>query len=569
MGKSFVIRNQRSLNGEATNAVLVTIKSWQKLVEAFEEKYYSYKDTYLEDILQHMTYEDRIADVEGFVEKAKPSFSRRAISTLAEKAGRKHKLYGITNADLEVFLYLHKKCFTNGVIPNVTIHMMWEDYKQYKEEFAYIQHSQFYIALKKLSLHNIISIENGLDGRYTIKLTHFMNEETEKANPYVYISPVVFTKAFFKLSVAAKKLFLDIAMQQHTETTLKRSLDKQDERGNKTHFGGMYRFLHKKYPHQIRAVIEELTTALPCTGNPLFKICKMQKGVKHTKRYTTLYLSIHSDFLCSKEAGEEQHRDPFTPKATYARKAKFIEAVLQEMNIGELSADMNKFIHVLKHTCHRQIRSVIRGLRDMVDRKEGYPTKIVYTLKKLLHQTSQYQILDTAAKEGIYPLIAQHIPKERNSEREQAIFNFGLHYSMYSLRNIKKMFKNVHALLKQKFAVPVTEESYHRNYLKYQEETLFRKYAYDQGVNLHAYIALEIEMREKLKVRGHKERTIPSDVREWFIEAIDKLPQEKLRVIELPKQFNLLEFMRTFERLVRAGVTITAPDQVLQAMETK
>ncbi|MBO1132512.1 hypothetical protein J0658_28805, partial [Bacillus paramycoides] len=140
MGKSFVIRNQRSLNGKTTNAVLVTLKSWQKLVEAFEEKYYSYKDTYLEDILQHMTYEERIADVEGFVEKAKPSFSRRAMSALAEKTGRKHKLYGITNADLEVFLYLHKKCYTNGVIPNVTIHMMWEDYKQYKEEFAYIQH---------------------------------------------------------------------------------------------------------------------------------------------------------------------------------------------------------------------------------------------------------------------------------------------------------------------------------------------------------------------------------------------------------------------------------------------
>ncbi len=73
-----------------------------------------------------------------------------------------------------------KKCFTNGIIPNVTVHMMWEDYKQYKEELAYIQHSQFYIALKKLSLHNIISIKNGVDGRYTIKLTHFTNEETKK-----------------------------------------------------------------------------------------------------------------------------------------------------------------------------------------------------------------------------------------------------------------------------------------------------------------------------------------------------------------------------------------------------
>ena len=45
--------------------------------------------------------------------------------------------------------------------------------------------------------------------------------------------------------------------------------------------------------------------------------------------------------------------------------------------------------------------------------------------------------------------------------------------------------------------------------------------------------------------------------------------RKSMRVIELPKQFNLLEFMRTFERLVRAGVTITAPDQVLTAMEIK
>ncbi|UNT71714.1 hypothetical protein IQ781_27415 (plasmid) [Bacillus sp. N447-1] len=564
MGQSFIIRNQRSLNGQDTNAVLVTLKSWQKLVKAFEEKYYSYKDTYLEDILDHMTYEERIADVDGFVAQAKPSFSRRTISAISETMGQKHKLYGITNADLEVFLYLHKKCYTNGIIPNVTVHMLWEDYKQYKEEFAYIQHSQFYIALKKLSLHNIITIENELDGRYTIKLTQFMNEGNEKANPYVYISPVVFTKAFFELSIAAKKLFLDIAMQQHRETTLKRSLDKQDERGNKTHFGGMYRFLHKKYPHQIRAVMTELTTALPCTGTPLFKICKLQKGVKNKKRYTTLYLSLHTNFLCTKEAGEVQYRDPFTPKVKYARKARFIESVLQELNIGEFAQDMNKFIHVLKYTCHRQIRSVIRSLRDMIDRNEEYPSKLVYTLKKLLNQTSQYQILDTAAKEGIYPLIGQHVPKE---QKEQAIFDFGLHFSIYSLRNIKKLFRKTYELLKSKFAVPVTEESYHRNYLKYQEETLFRKYAYEQGADLNAYMALEIEMRELLKTRGHKDRFIPSAARELFIEKIDKLPKEKLRVIEVPEEFNLITFMHVFEQLIRAGIHITTAEQVLEVME--
>ncbi|EJR93254.1 hypothetical protein IKE_05920 [Bacillus cereus VD196] len=565
MGKSFIVNNRRSLNGKTTNAVLITLKSWQKLVETFEEKYYSYKDTYLEDIMEHMTYEERIADVDGFVAQAKPSFYRRTLSTISEKIGRKHKLYGITNADLEVFLYLHKKCYTNGVIPHVTIHMMWEDYKQYKEELAYIQHSQFYIALKKLSLHNIISIENEVDGRYTIKLTHFMNNETEKANPYVYISPVVFTKAFFKLSVAAKKLFLDIAMQQHSETTLKRSLYKQDERGNKTHFGGMYRFLHKKYPHQIRGIMKELTTVLPCTKTPLFKICKLQKGTKNTKRYTTLYVSIHNDFLCAKKTGEVHHRDPFTPKITYARKADFIESVLKEMNIGEFTQEMDKFIHVLKYTCHRQIRSVIRGLRDMIDRNEKYPNKLVYTLKKLLNQTSQYQVLNIAAKEGIYPLITQNVPKE---QKEQAVFDFGVHFSMYSLRNTKKLFRKIYELLKCKFAVPVTEESYQRNYLRYQEEALFRKYAYEQGTNLNAYIALEIEMRELLKTKGSRERWIPSDIRELFIEKIDKLPKEKLRIIEVPDSINLIKFIRTFENLTRSGIKVTTADQILSIIET-
>ena len=65
-------------------------------------------------------------------------------------------------------------------------------------------------------------------------------------------------------------------MQQHAETTLKRSLDKQDERGNKTHFGGMYRFLHKNIridPCGYRRI----NNCITMYGNPLFKICKMQK----------------------------------------------------------------------------------------------------------------------------------------------------------------------------------------------------------------------------------------------------------------------------------------------------
>ncbi|AJG59427.1 hypothetical protein BACERE00175_02341 [Bacillus cereus] len=74
MARSFIIKNKCSLNGETTTPVIVTIKSWQRLVDALEGKYYNFKDTYLKDIVKSMSYEERIADEEGFVAKAKHLF---------------------------------------------------------------------------------------------------------------------------------------------------------------------------------------------------------------------------------------------------------------------------------------------------------------------------------------------------------------------------------------------------------------------------------------------------------------------------------------------------------------
>lgn len=80
--------------------------------------------------MKSMSYEERIADEERFVAKAKPSVSLKMkkivdeISAFDKNEGRKHKLYGITNADLEVFLFLHKKCNTYGELSHVLIHML-------------------------------------------------------------------------------------------------------------------------------------------------------------------------------------------------------------------------------------------------------------------------------------------------------------------------------------------------------------------------------------------------------------------------------------------------------------
>lgn len=156
------------------------------------------------------------------------------------------------------------------------------------------------------------------------------------------------------------------------------------------------------------------------------------------------------------------------------------------------------------------------------------------------------------------------MPREK---QEDAVFKFGTHFAIYSLQNVKKLFCKAHDLLHATYAVPVTEEAYHRNYMQYQEETLFRKYAFEQGVNVNAYIALEIKIRELLKSHGHKEHHIPSDIRELFIEKIDRLPKEKIRVIEVPKDFNLIDFLHSLEAYYRKNSeTPCTVDQLLPAM---
>ena len=62
-------------------------------------------------------------------------------------------------------------------------------------------------------------------------------------------------------------------------------------------------------------------------------------------------------------------------------------------------------------------------------------------------------------------------------------------------------------------------------------------------------------------------KQIPSDIRELFIEKIDKLPKEKIRVIEVPEDFDLIQFLHSLEAYYRSTKEVPhTVDQLLPAM---
>ncbi|WP_034671383.1 hypothetical protein [Ectobacillus panaciterrae] len=533
-----IVKNQRSLKGLETNAVLVSRESWVYLLESMEVNYYKAKSLSAPEHIKYLPYEER--QIHRSVFRAE-SFSLPSKSGTAQP--KSYMLHGVTNAVIEVFIILHKLCNTNGIIRDVTIHQLYEEYLTYKELDASISHMQFYVAMEKLRLHNVISITKNMYGRYTIEICRFMNEKTKKPNYYASVSPIVFTYDFFKLSVAAKKLFLDVCIQQGTRPELARMLTAETLQGQRAYMGGLFQFLHKKHLHQIQSVLKELTTPLPSLNISLFEKCKLVK--EYSRKFNKVIVSINKQLRSANESSNaEVYRNWLRPKAIYKRKAALIQKSLQELHIGDLAIHMNKFINVLKHTCHAQTREVLRRLRTLIS-NNSQPDNLEAVLHKLVRKAFNHRVLDTAAKTGIYSLITHNV---NSSMVEETLFRFGNRYSMHSLRNVKRLFTVARDVLEKRYMVPIQEEMYHGKDIRYPEENLFRDYAYKHGVDLNAYFQVEAELRKRLNYEGS---SIPSHLREEMLVKIEQLPQAPMRALYPPKDFDLIIFLTKLEKTLR------------------
>ncbi|MBE7123119.1 hypothetical protein [Bacillus cereus] len=535
------IPNIRSENSQETTAILVSRKAWSELINRLEMPYYMYKDDFQHKQLTSLNYEEKLLHHDQVINDP---FFFTPFGNKTEKA-KVYSRFGITNAVFDVFIILHKLCNTNGIIRDITTNYLYRVYSSYKEQNAAISSQQFYVAMEKLMTAGMIEVTKDAYGRKTIQL-NFILDENNKPYSYVPISPVVFTHEFNKLSIAAKKLFLDIALQQGEgdRPFVERMLKSTDSNGRPAANGGLYKFLHRNYPHQIRDVMKELTKPLEClNGQPLMTICDFPSKEKRSRRYTKLLLCVNKP-LRTKQENVTHYRDTIEYRSTYKRKAQIIINELNELMIGEFAVDINHFVKVLKRAGTRQIKQVLRDFKDSI-KGEGFPSgmQIEYRLMKLLPKSKNYIVLDLAHKEGIYDLITQSVIQ---GNEKQAIQQFAVNLSLDSLLKLKSIFRKGYTYLKENYLQPITEELYHKkNPIRFREQNIFRHYAFERGVDLESYRLLEVKLYEWMREEGYEEfDTVPSHLRENMMESIDALPEGPLRCIVLPDHFNMYRYIR-------------------------
>lgn len=494
-----VLTNERALkDGKTTNDVLITYDIWKSLL-SINDQYYTNNETF------QMTIEGE---------------------------SKSYRLHHLTNADLQVFITLFKVCNSNGNIRNVNRHVLYRTHCKYHEEPISAQ--QFYVSFEKLLLHNIFDVVVDRDKNETIiSLHNFINEDNQKLNRYVAVPPIVFTKEFNRLGLAAKILFFDIYMQQSKKVpVLKRTSE------------NLYFMLHKTKPHHLREVFNELTSTKMRNEKPLFSLADRDSESKNVYHFS-VHRALHESLYRKSSDTDEKYREPIEAPIIYKRKASFIEKVLTEFGIGELKQDLALLVNCMKKAGYRVIRHALYEIKKFKEEYGHYPKDLALAIVKEIRMASSNIILDLARKRDCLPFVA---PGLKGNERKNRFFEFTSFMSkQFSLREMDKVFKKIKPLLEKSYTTDFMPE--YKDYRGIEELDfihgidLVRNTAWRKRVDIEEYEKLEVSARLLFKVKPlESDFVLSRKVCNWILYSIDEL-ETHTRSPYVPLNFKLEDFI--------------------------
>ncbi|WP_026701677.1 hypothetical protein [Salibacterium aidingense] len=389
----------------------------------------------------------------------------------------------LTNSDIDVMIFLHKICNTNGNIREVSFHQIVEAARRYFEKN--ISASQWYTSMKKfIRLGLVHKREDDIYPVPSYQLCYFQDDHGQM-NRYVRLSPFVFTKDFSNMTLAARKLYLLIAMQQGDSDFIFRSIH-----GEK----GLLAFLRKNQSCHLQYVIEELEPYLAV------KSLKKERGA-----YRKVYLGLKQEHrILDAEAEGEWIREPLEPPRRYPRKARFIEQVLQECGIGELCTRIHTMVQMLKHLGYRVIRQVIKTIRRFYDKHGTFPADLAYFIKKEIRITRQKEIIDIADNAGLMAYITW-----RNTEKDEETrhFEFANTFSYFNKSQLKRIFKEAAGQIGKLLPkLHQTKEAYYKCTAAADIFGIdhYRAIAYYKQIDAAWYVSMEEEMIRKIPMIGEE-----------------------------------------------------------------
>lgn len=475
-------------------------------------------------------------------------YQKRELFTIIENGEKRmHLLHHLTNADLQTATILLKVCNLQGVIEQTNPHSIYHLLREHYE--APISISQFYTSLKKFILHQLIKPSyNKYSNLYTYRLNHYLNPRTGKIGYYVALTPFVFTRAFSKISIAKKKLFYSVYLQQGEKTNVKKDAierrlltDKED-----VQYSGLSRFLHRHDVFHIKKILDELASIPMFEGAPLFQTAKL---VKRGREYHKAILFIHPKFFPESQYKYNMHEYiPVT--VSYKRKANFIKKLIEEWGIGELLVlDQGRLfmqiINIFKGCSYRVIRYALHQLKLYQQENGYYPDDICQFIAVEIRNKSLAMIIDIAQRTEVYPFIA---PEANGYLRREREYEFASKLSSYPLKLIEQACKLARPYLLESFTLPsehglgLGDYSIEASLNELGGIDVVRFYALKQKKNRIDYAQLEERAAKKYESEKNSSAFAKKDFIDWMLQEVDTIARREY-ILCVPENFKLEEYI--------------------------
>ncbi|WP_145949613.1 hypothetical protein [Paenibacillus sp. Y412MC10] len=455
----------------------------------------------------------------------------------------------LTQADLQVVFVLFRCCNAFGYIELTNRKAL---YRRLELEFEDpISEGQFYASIEKFIQHELIVLEESVDGMTRHKLNYFLNEKTNKIGHYVLFHPFVFSKAFNLRTLAEKKLIISAYAQAsgNPNKVITRNLKQTDKSFRHAQFAGLITFLHKTQRSHVAAILSNLREVhLPvCTQAeaPLFSNIDMVDGKSGYKAQ----MSFNPDFLIPvKEEESEKYYMPLDVCSLYPRFYSFLLREANAYGVGEILADRhmaNRLVKTLRPISARLIRYAFHQLKRFKAEKGVLPMNPEYVIKENIHSKFNTLLDAIITKAGAEEFV--RYPETRHEYIKERKWSFAIAAEKSRL-GLKKLQTRIEdAVHKLNLAYPVQDwelADYGAWVGTYQYQELRRYLDIDRvkkealRLKVDPYYYGDIEYNALHAIR----KMNPKAVEEWMLGELRNLPILAGKRL-IPYSFRLEDFV--------------------------
>lgn len=330
----------------------------------------------------------------------------------------------VTEASIRLFVTISRRFNTEGEISGVPIYQLYKCMCEEYEDPG--SKEQFYAEVQKFIDNGLLSIsQDGVVHKF--KIDSFKRD----TNRFILFNPLIFTKSFTNMEIAAQKLYLHIVSRSGTKTN-------EDFKESIKPGCWIYTLTHKNRPSQIRKLLKALNELQPISGQSVVTYYSVSKDSLGNWMVSA---RLNPSYMVRHEEGNTYKMVP-QAKIPYSKTTRRLRHHLAYCQLSEFEGIGNglpflRLIKVLDKANLRKMRYAVLRLKELFESGLYHDADEIVSLIELeLSQKDFISYIDITKETTLYDYLFVDDPEWNHLRPVQFVRTISKYFDLKVFRRI-------------------------------------------------------------------------------------------------------------------------------------